>query len=244
MKGRRGWRRRLGQLQALKAEGTFNHPDLQGRQRQTGFQRQGVRASARIEQHQRFVFTVHTDGQPGQACAIAVVQDLQLGVTGKTLGVAQVQGQRGPGAFGHQARHAGAWRGRSIGVGISHLAPPAAGQTGFAHQRPHPPMADAGMDKSAGDRCVGRGQLAHHLVAEKSRGHVAVAPHRDAPATRIALQPLAGKIGCGGALGARLLQRLGDLVVVGDFGGFGHRGAGACAGWALAWANQTDRAGP
>ena len=37
-------------------------------------------------------------------------------------------------------------------------------------------MADASVDKAAGDCCVSRDQLAHHLVAEKSRGHVAVAP--------------------------------------------------------------------
>ena len=100
------------------------------------------------------------------------------------------------------------------------------------------------MDKAAGDGCLSRDQLAHHLVAEKSRGHVAVAPHRDAPAARIALQPWASQSGRRGALGTRLLQRLGDLVVVGDFGGFGHRGAGACAGRAFAWAHQADRGGP
>ena len=106
------------------------------------------------------------------------------------------------------------------------------------------PMADAGMDKAAADCCVSRDQLAHHLVTEKSRGHMAVAPYRDAPAARIALQPWASQSGRRGALGARFLQRLGDFVVVGDFGGFGHRGAGACAGRAFAWAHQVDRGGP
>ena len=152
-----------------------------------------------------------------------MVQELQAGVAGQALCVSQVQCQHGAGLFGHQTGHAGARGSGCFAVGISHFSAPFPRQTGLAYQTSHATVTYTRVDKAAARWGVGGRQLAHQLVAEKSRRHVAVPPNGDAPTGGSGQQRLSNNgfnrwvIRCAVCF---TLQGLVDVFVVRYRGGF------------------------